>query len=97
VFQRLFSLSRDIYPPIIGAPSLALEHYRAINIKQIQTDTLSHFVLSRAYTFSLAATGDLTYATECLESSNIYVSNSQEVKIFIAYFSLELTTLGEDI
>jgi N-acetyltransferase B complex (NatB) non catalytic subunit len=76
---------------------LALDHYRTINIKQIQTDTLSHFILSRAYTFSLAATGDLTYAMECLESSNIYMSNSQEVKTFIAYFSLVLTALTADI
>ena len=64
-------------PP--GAPSLALEHYRAMNVKQVQLDTLSHFILSRASTFSLAATGDLTLATECLETTQIYLSNSQEV------------------
>jgi N-terminal acetyltransferase B complex non-catalytic subunit len=64
---------------LIGAPALALEHYRAMQIKQIQHDTLSHLVLSRASTFSLASTGDLTLASECLESTQIYLSNSQEV------------------
>ncbi len=64
---------------LLGAPSLALEHYRNINVKQVQNDTLSHFILSRASTFSLAATGDITYTTECLESSRIYLSNSEEV------------------
>jgi N-terminal acetyltransferase B complex non-catalytic subunit len=63
---------------------LALEHYRAMQIKQVQHDTLSHFILSRASTYSLAATGDLTLATECLESSQIYLSNSQEVKLSFA-------------
>ncbi|KAI0748133.1 N-acetyltransferase B complex non catalytic subunit-domain-containing protein [Daedaleopsis nitida] len=63
---------------LLGAPSLALEHYRSINVKQVQNDTLSHFILSRASTFSLAATGDITYTTECLESSRIYLSNSEE-------------------
>jgi len=66
---------------MIGAPSLALEHYRAMNIKQVQNDTLSHFVLSRASTFSLAATGDITYLSECIESSQIYNTNSQEVNV----------------
>ena len=64
---------------ILGAPSLALEHYRAMNIKQVQHDTLSHLILSRASTFSMAASGDLTLASECLESTQIYLSNSQEV------------------
>lgn len=50
-----------------------------MHIKQVQHDTLSHLILSRASTFSLAATGDLTLATECLESTQIYLSNSQEV------------------
>ncbi|KAH7922099.1 hypothetical protein BV22DRAFT_1037860 [Leucogyrophana mollusca] len=68
---------------LLGAPSLALEHYRLINVKQVQNDTLSHFVLTRALTFSLAATGDLTYPSECLESSQIYMNNSQETADFI--------------
>lgn len=62
-----------------GAPSLALEHYRAVNIKQVQNDTLSHFLLTRASTFSLCATGDLTYPSECIDSSQIYLSSSQDV------------------
>jgi N-terminal acetyltransferase B complex non-catalytic subunit len=66
---------------VIGCPSLALEHYRAVGIKQVQNDTLSHFALSRASTFSLAATGDITYLSECIESSQIYNTNSQEVSM----------------
>ncbi|THH20680.1 hypothetical protein EW146_g718 [Bondarzewia mesenterica] len=65
---------------LLGAAQPALEHYRLLNVKQVQNDTLSHFSLSRASNFSLAATGDLTYESECLESSQIYMSNSQEVK-----------------
>lgn len=68
---------------ILGAPSLALDHYRAMNVKRVQNDTLSHLVLTRALTFSLAATGDLTYPTECLESSQIYLVNAQETSDFI--------------
>jgi len=68
-----------MYFSISGAPSSALEHYRAMHIKQVQHDTLSHLILSRASTFSLAATGDLTLASECLESTQIYLSNAQEV------------------
>ncbi|KAF9484719.1 hypothetical protein BDN70DRAFT_825243 [Pholiota conissans] len=68
---------------LLGAPALALEHYRAMQIKQIQQDTLSHLILSRASTFSLASTGDLTLASECLESTNIYLSNSQETGDFV--------------
>jgi hypothetical protein len=54
-----------------------------MQIKQVQHDTLSHLILSRATTFSLASIGDLTLATECLESTQIYVSNSQEVCYFL--------------
>ncbi|KAH7889369.1 N-acetyltransferase B complex non catalytic subunit-domain-containing protein [Phlebopus sp. FC_14] len=68
---------------ILGAPSLALEHYRLMNVKQVQNDTLSHLILTRALTFSLAGTGDLTYSSECLESSQIYLANSQETSDFI--------------
>ncbi|CCM04607.1 uncharacterized protein FIBRA_06789 [Fibroporia radiculosa] len=67
---------------LLGAPSLALEHYRAMNIKQVQTDTLSHLILTRASTFSLSSMGDLTYSSECLESSQIYMNNSQETAEF---------------
>ena len=75
---------------LLGAPSLAVEHYRGIKVKQVQNDTLSHFLLSRASTFSLSSVGDLTFTTECLESSRIYLSNSEEVRSLqrIAYLSL---------
>jgi len=52
-------------------------------VKQVQNDTMSYLILSRATTFSLATTGDLTYASECLESSQIYFSNSQETSEFV--------------
>ncbi|KAF5381081.1 hypothetical protein D9615_004014 [Tricholomella constricta] len=68
---------------LLGAPSLALEHYRLMGIKQVQHDTLSHLILSRASTFSLASTGDITLATECLESTQIYLSNSQETADYV--------------
>lgn len=61
---------------------MALEHYRAINVKQIQNDTLAHLIMTRATLFSLSSVGDLTYTSEALESSQIYISNSQEVRIF---------------
>ncbi|KAF8350644.1 actin cytoskeleton organization protein [Amanita rubescens] len=68
---------------LLGASSLALEHYRALHVKQIQHDTLSHLVLSRASTFSLSSVGDLTLASECLEATQIYISNSQETGDYI--------------
>ncbi|KAF8447742.1 actin cytoskeleton organization protein [Boletus edulis BED1] len=80
-FQMRIMLVR-IYR-ILGASSLALEHYRQMNVKQVQNDTLSHLVLTRALTFSLAAIGDLTYPSECLESSQIYLASSQETSDFI--------------
>lgn len=51
-----------------------------MSVKQVQNDTLSHLILTRALTFSLAAGGDLTYPSECLESSQIYLASSQEVR-----------------
>ncbi|KAE9409642.1 actin cytoskeleton organization protein [Gymnopus androsaceus JB14] len=80
-FQMRLMLIR-IYR-LLGAPSAALEHYRLLNVKQVQNDTLSHFILSRCSTFSLASSGDLTYSTECLEASQIYISNSQETNDFV--------------
>jgi N-terminal acetyltransferase B complex non-catalytic subunit len=72
-----------------GAPSSALEHYRGLNLKQIQNDTLSHLILSRASTFALASTGDLTYSTECGEASQIYIANSSEVCTSVVVFISE--------
>ncbi|GJE87141.1 N-acetyltransferase B complex non catalytic subunit-domain-containing protein [Phanerochaete sordida] len=68
---------------ILGAPSLALEHYRLLNVKQVQTDTLSYLILSRASTFSLSSLGDLTYSSECMEASQIYLSNSTDTAEFV--------------
>lgn len=68
---------------LLGAPQLALDHYRLLNLKQVQNDTMSYLILSRATNFSLAATGDLTYASECLEASHVYFNNSQETSEFI--------------
>ena len=58
---------------------MSLSHYSAMNVKQVQTDTLSHFILARAYTFSLAATGDLTVTQACVDASQIYIANSTDV------------------
>ncbi|KAJ7111542.1 actin cytoskeleton organization protein [Mycena crocata] len=80
-FQTRLMLIR-IYR-LLGAPSMALDHYRIMQIKQVQHDTLSHFILSRASTFSLAASGDLTFSTECLESAQIYISNTQDTGDYI--------------
>ncbi|KAJ3568563.1 hypothetical protein NP233_g5635 [Leucocoprinus birnbaumii] len=68
---------------LLGAPSQALEHYRMLRPKQVQLDTLSHYILSHSSNFSLASTGDLTFGTECVESTQIYVANSQETGDFI--------------
>ncbi|KAI5121380.1 hypothetical protein M0805_001193 [Coniferiporia weirii] len=68
---------------LLSAPSLALQHYRAMHVKQIQNDTLSHFILARASTYSLAASGDLTLTQECVEASQIYAMNSSETSDFI--------------
>lgn len=51
-------------------------------MKQIQNDTLAHLIMTRATLFSLSSVGDLTYTSEALESSQIYISNSQEVRDF---------------
>ncbi|KAI0082628.1 actin cytoskeleton organization protein [Panus rudis PR-1116 ss-1] len=69
---------------LLGAPSLALEQYRLMNVKQVQTDTLSHLILTRASMWSLAPLGDITYMSECMEASQIYMSNSQETAEFVA-------------
>ncbi|KAK7467226.1 mitochondrial distribution and morphology [Stygiomarasmius scandens] len=68
---------------LLGAPSLALEHYRLMRIKQVQNDTLSHFLFSRTSAFSLGSTGDLTLSTECIEASQVYLTNSQETSDFV--------------
>ncbi|KAF7304820.1 Actin cytoskeleton organization protein [Mycena kentingensis (nom. inval.)] len=69
---------------LLGAPGAALEQYRAVQIKQIQHDTLSHFLLSRCSTFSLAAAGDITYHTEGLEASQIYLTNFSDTGEYVS-------------
>ena len=66
---------------LIAAPALALEQYRAMGAKNVQQDTLSHFILSRASLFSLAPVGDITMMAECMESMQIYLSNANEVRV----------------
>ncbi|KAJ1309542.1 hypothetical protein OPQ81_006315 [Rhizoctonia solani] len=67
---------------LIGAPTLAHEHYKGLRIKQTQHDTLSHLVLARASTFCLA--GDSELVSECIESSQIYTANVQETPELVA-------------
>jgi hypothetical protein len=74
--QVVIAQARSIVP---GAHSLAMVHYRALEIKQVQSDTLSHLVLARSNTFSLATNGDLGMISECLEASQIYQNNTVEV------------------
>ncbi|ELU45017.1 actin cytoskeleton organization protein [Rhizoctonia solani AG-1 IA] len=67
---------------LIGAPTLAHEHYKGLRIKQTQHDTLSHLVLARASTFCMA--GDSELVGECIESSQIYTANVQETPELVA-------------
>ncbi|KAI0810968.1 N-acetyltransferase B complex non catalytic subunit-domain-containing protein [Irpex lacteus] len=82
---------------LLGAPSLALEQYRALHLKQVQTDTLSHLVLSRASAFALSSLGDLTYSNECMEASQIYVANANDTSEFIvrAFLQEKYTQIPE--
>lgn len=47
---------------------------------QVQTDTLSHFVLARGSMFSLAGAGELDYIAEATAAGHIYASNTSEVR-----------------
>ncbi|CAE6517233.1 unnamed protein product [Rhizoctonia solani] len=67
---------------LIGAPTLAHEHYKGLRIKQTQHDTLSYLVLARASTFSSAGESELV--GECIESSQIYTANVQETPELVA-------------
>ncbi|CEL51598.1 N-alpha-acetyltransferase 25, NatB auxiliary subunit OS=Rattus norvegicus GN=Naa25 PE=2 SV=1 [Rhizoctonia solani AG-1 IB] len=67
---------------LIGAPTLAHEHYKGLRIKQTQHDTLSYLVLARASTFCMA--GDSELVGECIESSQIYTANVQETPELVA-------------
>ncbi|KDN48980.1 hypothetical protein RSAG8_02333, partial [Rhizoctonia solani AG-8 WAC10335] len=67
---------------LIGAPTLAHEHYKGLRAKQTQHDTLSYLVLARASTFCLAGNSELV--GECIESSQIYTANVQETPELVA-------------
>lgn len=45
----------------------------------MQCDTLSHLILSRGSTFSLAAIGEIGMMQECIIASEIYSSNQNDV------------------
>ncbi|EJD36400.1 hypothetical protein AURDEDRAFT_28554, partial [Auricularia subglabra TFB-10046 SS5] len=61
----------------VGAPTLG--HYCLLGAKQVQTDTLAHFVLVRSAMFSLAADSDLSMLGEAANAGVIYLANSAEV------------------
>ena len=83
---------------LLGAPSLALEHYRKMNIKMIQHDALAHFVISRCSTFSQGALGDLTYIQLCMDCSEVYTNNTSEVSQLASVGSiLHTQTIGMQI
>ncbi|KAG9012058.1 hypothetical protein FRB93_002201 [Tulasnella sp. JGI-2019a] len=63
---------------LLGANAPAISHYHHLDIKLVQCDTLSHLVLSRGSTFSLAATGDIGMMQECIIASEIYTSNQND-------------------
>ncbi|KLO04672.1 actin cytoskeleton organization protein [Schizopora paradoxa] len=68
---------------ILGCPSLSLNYYQEMNVKQVQTDTLSHFILAHASNFSCGGAGDLTWITACVDSSYIYGANSTDTSEYI--------------
>ncbi|KAI0345163.1 hypothetical protein BDW22DRAFT_1354055 [Trametopsis cervina] len=82
---------------LLGAPSLALEHYRALNLKQVQNDTLSHIMLSRSSGFALSSIGDLTLSNECMDASHIYLSNANDTAEFVvrAFLQEKYTQIPE--
>jgi N-terminal acetyltransferase B complex non-catalytic subunit len=62
--------------------SLAVQYHRLANLKSIQLDTLSHYVLSRASTLSMSRVGDVTLVNECVEISQIYSVNGVDVSVY---------------
>ncbi|KIO20263.1 hypothetical protein M407DRAFT_30110 [Tulasnella calospora MUT 4182] len=63
---------------LLAANGPALSHYRTMDVKQVQTDTLSHLILSRGSTYSLAPVGDVGMTQECITASDIYNQNSSD-------------------
>ncbi|KAF8325563.1 N-acetyltransferase B complex non catalytic subunit-domain-containing protein [Cantharellus anzutake] len=73
---------------LLGAYSLAVQHYKKLDIKSVQNETLSHFILSRATSFSLANNGDLSVLEEAVLASQIYQENINDtpgllIKVFL--------------
>ena len=88
VLEKVTSHSKWCYPArfllvrltrLLAAPSLAVQHYRNANLKGIQSDTLGHHLLSRAHTFALGSAGDIGLINECVEASQVYTVNQNEV------------------
>lgn len=63
---------------LLAANTPAVSHYRTMDVKQVQTDTLSHLILSRGSTYSLAPVGDVGMTQECIAASDIYNQNSSD-------------------
>ena len=65
---------------LLGASSLALSHYRQLGVKSVQFDTLSHLVLGRASTFSVASGNDPGVLQEATIASNWYGAGEVEAR-----------------
>ena len=63
---------------LLGAPSMALEQYRKLEVKSIQQDSVSHFILDRASTFSFAAAGDQTVYVELSGTTRWYRAGERD-------------------
>ena len=90
VLEKVTSHSKWCYPArlllirlnrLLAAPSLAVQHYHNANLKGIQSDTLGHHLLSRAHTFALGSAGDIGLINECVEASQVYTVNQNEVRL----------------
>jgi N-terminal acetyltransferase B complex non-catalytic subunit len=91
VLEKVTSHSKWCYPArlllvrlnrLLAAPSLAVQHYHNANLKGIQSDTLGHHLLSRAHTFALGSAGDIGLINECVEASQVYTINQNEVRLW---------------
>lgn len=61
-----------------GAHSLAKKHYAALNLRTLQNETLSHFIMDRATTWCVANDGDLGMIQEALDVSGVWQDNVVE-------------------
>lgn len=64
---------------VSGALSLARQHYQKLNVRTLQHETLSHFILERGTSLSTVNDGDLAMIQEALDASTIYQENTNEV------------------